>query len=323
MTKSMQLTYGTRFFWGVQVLTSSGSFRAWDMKVWTSSWRAMMTNLPMPSFLIFDRLVCWSWHPIFESTAIWTQKMAWNQTKNLPLLRFSVAPQVCQRMETAAAAPTTTTTSTSTSTTSTFHTPIPFHLPEISSALPARCLFTLCAGPGKEVRVFDGRTEGKIVEARHVWNLVTWDLANFFDDLMHRHGCFFNCVTLLNLIFSESFASKKNTSGTRSQRLWLGSCLRTIWKCWANLCRDEQGRGWSSTWVGKRTMPQQINKTTWNSEAKLDEFNTEKSRYPRWGSFSWWLLLVWSKQDEVWTITILAIQSEWSLRTSSQQGWFL
>ncbi|CAK9096366.1 unnamed protein product [Durusdinium trenchii] len=28
------------------------------------------------------------------------------------------------------------------------------------------CLFTLCAGPGKEVRVFDGRTEGKIVEAR-------------------------------------------------------------------------------------------------------------------------------------------------------------
>ena len=30
----------------------------------------------------------------------------------------------------------------------------------------AQCLFTLCAGPGKEVRVFDGRTEGKIVEAR-------------------------------------------------------------------------------------------------------------------------------------------------------------
>ncbi|CAE7513156.1 unnamed protein product [Symbiodinium sp. CCMP2456] len=28
----------------------------------------------------------------------------------------------------------------------------------------AQCLFTLCAGPGKEVRVFDGRTEGKIVE---------------------------------------------------------------------------------------------------------------------------------------------------------------
>jgi len=33
MTKSMQLTYGTRFLGGVQVLTSSGSFRAWDMKV--------------------------------------------------------------------------------------------------------------------------------------------------------------------------------------------------------------------------------------------------------------------------------------------------
>ncbi|CAE7297987.1 unnamed protein product [Symbiodinium pilosum] len=30
----------------------------------------------------------------------------------------------------------------------------------------AQCLFTLCAGPGKEVHVFDGRTEGKIVEAR-------------------------------------------------------------------------------------------------------------------------------------------------------------
>ncbi|CAE7496934.1 unnamed protein product [Symbiodinium sp. KB8] len=30
----------------------------------------------------------------------------------------------------------------------------------------AQCLFTLCAGPGREVRVFDGRTEGKIVEAR-------------------------------------------------------------------------------------------------------------------------------------------------------------
>ena len=30
----------------------------------------------------------------------------------------------------------------------------------------AQCLFTLCAGPGKEVRIFDGRTEGKIVEAR-------------------------------------------------------------------------------------------------------------------------------------------------------------
>lgn len=29
-----------------------------------------------------------------------------------------------------------------------------------------RCLFTLCAGPGREVRVFDGRTEGRIVEAR-------------------------------------------------------------------------------------------------------------------------------------------------------------
>lgn len=51
---------------------------------------------------------------------------------------------------------------------------------------------------------------------------------------------------------------KKNTSGTRSQRLWLGSCLRTIWKCWANLCWDEQGRGWSSAWVGKRIMPQLV-----------------------------------------------------------------
>ncbi|CAJ1405472.1 unnamed protein product [Effrenium voratum] len=30
----------------------------------------------------------------------------------------------------------------------------------------AQCVFTLCAGPGKEVRVFDGRTEGRIVEAR-------------------------------------------------------------------------------------------------------------------------------------------------------------
>ena len=32
--------------------------------------------------------------------------------------------------------------------------------------IEAQCLFTLCAGPGCEVRVFDGRTEGKIVEAR-------------------------------------------------------------------------------------------------------------------------------------------------------------
>ena len=32
--------------------------------------------------------------------------------------------------------------------------------------IEAQCLFTLCAGPGREVRVFDGRTEGKIVEAR-------------------------------------------------------------------------------------------------------------------------------------------------------------
>ena len=94
MTKSMQLTYGTRFLGGVQVLTSSGSFRAWDMKVWTSSWRAMMTNLPMPSFLIFECLACWNWHPIFESRVVCTQKMPWNQTKNLPqlMLRFSVAP---------------------------------------------------------------------------------------------------------------------------------------------------------------------------------------------------------------------------------------
>lgn len=72
---------------------------------------------------------------------------------------------------------------------------------------------------------------------------VTWDLANFVDDLMHQHGRFFNCVTL-TLIFAESFdSSKKNISGTRSQRLWLGSCLRTIWKWWANLCWDEQGSG--------------------------------------------------------------------------------
>eukprot|EP00405_Crypthecodinium_cohnii_P016844 CAMPEP_0206456562 /NCGR_PEP_ID=MMETSP0324_2-20121206/22446_1 /ASSEMBLY_ACC=CAM_ASM_000836 /TAXON_ID=2866 /ORGANISM="Crypthecodinium cohnii, Strain Seligo" /LENGTH=210 /DNA_ID=CAMNT_0053927529 /DNA_START=42 /DNA_END=674 /DNA_ORIENTATION=- len=30
----------------------------------------------------------------------------------------------------------------------------------------AQCIFTLCAGPGCEVRVFDGRTPGKIVPAR-------------------------------------------------------------------------------------------------------------------------------------------------------------
>merc|ERR1712125_199765 len=30
----------------------------------------------------------------------------------------------------------------------------------------AQCIFALCAGPGCEVRIFDGRTEGKIVPAR-------------------------------------------------------------------------------------------------------------------------------------------------------------
>ena len=30
----------------------------------------------------------------------------------------------------------------------------------------AQCIFALCAGPGREVRVFDGRTEGKIVQPR-------------------------------------------------------------------------------------------------------------------------------------------------------------
>eukprot|EP00438_Fugacium_kawagutii_P021506 Skav226571 [mRNA] locus=scaffold1701:170412:171873:- [translate_table: standard] len=45
----------------------------------------------------------------------------------------------------------------------------------------AQCLFTLCAGPGKEVHVFDGRTEGKIVEAWRrsiqVWKSITRSLA--------------------------------------------------------------------------------------------------------------------------------------------------
>ena len=44
----------------------------------------------------------------------------------------------------------------------------------------ARCLFTLCAGPGKEVRVFDGRTEGKIVEARCNLNLFLKDSRGFY-----------------------------------------------------------------------------------------------------------------------------------------------
>lgn len=30
----------------------------------------------------------------------------------------------------------------------------------------AQCIFALCAGPGCEVRIFDGRTEGKIVQPR-------------------------------------------------------------------------------------------------------------------------------------------------------------
>merc|ERR1712228_518209 len=30
----------------------------------------------------------------------------------------------------------------------------------------AQCIFALSAGPGAEVRIFDGRTEGKIVDAR-------------------------------------------------------------------------------------------------------------------------------------------------------------
>lgn len=208
MTKSMQLTYGTIFFFGAcrslhQVVPSElGTWRFeqalgglwWQICLCPASW--------------WDRLACWNWHPIFESRVVCTQKMPWNQTKNLLqlMLRFSVVPPLFAKEWKQQQHQSPTTTSTSTSTTSTFHTPIPFHVPEISSAPPARCLFTLCAGPGKEVRVFDGRTEGKIVEARHVWNLVTWDLANFFDDLMHRHGCFFNCVTL-TLIFAESFAS--------------------------------------------------------------------------------------------------------------------
>lgn len=30
----------------------------------------------------------------------------------------------------------------------------------------AQCLFALCAGPGQEVRLFDGRTPGRIVQPR-------------------------------------------------------------------------------------------------------------------------------------------------------------
>lgn len=38
----------------------------------------------------------------------------------------------------------------------------------------AQCLFALCAGPGKPVRLFDGRTHGKIVPARGD-NQFGWD----------------------------------------------------------------------------------------------------------------------------------------------------
>jgi len=35
-----------------------------------------------------------------------------------------------------------------------------------SKAAYARCLFAYCSGPGGEVRLFDGRTQGRIVDAR-------------------------------------------------------------------------------------------------------------------------------------------------------------
>ena len=38
----------------------------------------------------------------------------------------------------------------------------------------AQCLFALCAGPGQPVRLFDGRTPGKIVPARGPTNF-GWD----------------------------------------------------------------------------------------------------------------------------------------------------